>query len=96
MSSKKNVVPRTTQEGVNQEVIDNVQGPTTGNEPTPLPATTPTVSITDALELLMSIMEQAPGGSIQVCNEEGAQLNIAIPKALPRNLAEPMAAPTDG
>ena len=81
-----NTPPTPPTEGIGQEVIDNVQGPTTGNEPTPLPAPAQAaVTITDAIELLMSIMEQAPGGALTVSNEVGTQINIAIPKPKPQS-----------
>ena len=80
--------PTQVKEGIGQDVINNV--------PTPPTAATPTVSVADAMQFLMTIMQQGAGGEI-IVRKEGAEISIPVPKNIkPKNLAKPMVAPTDG
>ena len=87
------------QEGVNQEVIDNVQGLPPGSVP-PSPAAQFTV--VEMMQFMMNMMQVFAGGSITGFTKDGVaeSFPVPVPEAATTKDAlmgvEPFATPTDG
>ena len=79
MKENKIATLEATQDGIGQEVIENVQGPATGS----VPSTAPVASITmvEMMQFLMDTMQLLAGGSIKGCTKDGVEVNIPIPEA---------------